>query len=53
MERDVMMKSAQQVGEVVQGMAEGSRKRMGRGSMPPLTRHGPSSRTGWSGQRAT
>ena len=30
MERDVMMKSAQQVGEVVQGMAEGSRKRMGR-----------------------
>lgn len=30
MERDVMMKSAEQVGEVVQGMAEGSRKRMGR-----------------------
>ena len=30
MEREVLMKSAEQVGEVVQGMAEGSRKRMGR-----------------------
>lgn len=30
MEREVLMKSAGQVGEVVQGMAEGSRKRMGR-----------------------
>ena len=30
MEREVLMKSAERVGEVVQGMAEGSRKRMGR-----------------------
>ena len=30
MEREVLMKSAEQVGEVVQGMAEGSRERMGR-----------------------
>lgn len=30
MEREVLMKSATQVGEVVRGMADGSRERMGR-----------------------